>query len=226
MFSVNVFDLRNERQKYNNLMIAKELYCNSPSYSNLEKIANIKAVDRLLIELEIDYDDFLTECSNSIIYSKTVAVAIAKNATRQGKKDEAFIIDGISNAMKEYKFNIRSCGVNEYRPCKNGQMLSNGEFKNQNLNKDVDALKSVDGIFDGPKSGYIFAKIVIGDGGHQDNVLHEINQYIDWAKQYGESDKIYVMLIDGKEFGILKQKQTDNIWVVNHIEFQEKLIGN
>ena len=34
------------------------------------------------------------------------------------------------------------------------------------------------------------------------------------------------LLGDGKEFGILKQKQTDNIWVVNHIEFQEKLIGN
>jgi predicted metal-dependent peptidase len=54
----------------------------------------------------------------------------------------------------------------------------------------------------------------------------EINQYIDWAKQYGEPDKIYVMLIDGRKFGILKQKQTDNIWVVNHVEFQEKLIGN
>jgi hypothetical protein len=226
MFSVNVFDLRNERQKHNNLMIAQELCSNSPSYSDLEKIANIKAVDRLLSELEIDYDNFLTACSDNIIYSKTVAVAIAKNATRQGKKDEAFVINGIANALKEYGFNIRSCGVNEYRPCKNGQMLSNTEFRKQKLNKDVDALKSVDGIFDGPKSGYLFAKIVIGGGGHQDNVLHEINQYIDWAKQYGESDKIYVMLIDGKEFVILKQKQTDNIWVVDHIEFQEKLIGN
>ena len=104
-------------------------------------------------------------------------------------------------------------------------MLSLNDFKSKNLNKDVDALKSVDGIFDGPKSGYIFAKIVIGDGGHQDNVLHEINQYIDWAKTYGEENKIYVMLIDGKQFDVLKSKQTKNVWVVNTVEFQEKLIG-
>mgnify|MGYP003339127739 CR=1 FL=1 len=225
MFFVDVFDLRNERQKYNNKMVAEELYKNSPSYSELEKISNIKALDRLLDELEIDYDELLTECSKSVLYSKTVAVAIAKNATRQGKKDEAFVIDGIANAMKEYNYSIRSCGVNEYRPCKNGQMLSLNDFKSKNLNKDVDALKSVDGIFDGPKSGYIFAKIVIGDGGHQDNVLHEINQYIDWAKTYGEKDKVYVMLIDGKQFDVLKSKQTENVWVVNTVEFQEKLIG-
>jgi len=225
MFSFNASDLRNERQKYNNNLVAGELYKNSPSYSELEKIANIKAVDRLLDELEIDYDELLTECSKSVLYSKTVAVAIAKNATRQGKKDEAFVIDGIANVMKEYNYNIRSCGVNEYRPCKDGQMLSLNDFKSKNLNKNVDALKSVDGIFDGPKSGYIFAKIVIGDGGHQDNVLHEINQYIDWAKTYGEEDKIYVMLIDGKPFDVLESKQTTNVWVVNTVEFQEKLIG-
>ena len=52
-----------------------------------------------------------------------------------------------------------------------------------------------------------------------------MNQYIEWATKFGQKDKIYVMLIDGKEFPSLKEKQTDNIWVVNHIEFQERLIG-
>jgi hypothetical protein len=225
MFIADVSDLRKERQKYNNLLVANELCKNSPSRSDLESIANIKAVDRLLEELDMDYDEFLTQCADNLIYSKTVAVAIAKNSTRQGKKDESFIIDGVANAMKDYDYEMRCCGVNEYRPCKDGQMLSNKEFKKQKLNKDIDALKSVDGIFDGPKSGYIFAKVVIGDGGHQDNVLHEINQYIQWAETYGEKEKIYVMLIDGKPFDVLKSKQTENIWVVNHVEFQEKLIG-
>jgi len=225
MFFVNVFDLRNERQSYNNMLVAKELFENAPSYKELEKIANIKAVDRVLDTLEMDYDEFLTECAKSLIYSKTVAVAIAKNATRQGKADETFVIEGISDSMKKYNYTIRSCSVNELLPCKNGEMLSRVEFTRRRLNKDVDALKSVDGVFSGPKNGYIFAKIVIGDGGHQDNVLHEINQYIDWAKQYGEKDKIYVMLIDGKEFDVLKSKQEDNIWVVNMVQFQERLIG-
>jgi hypothetical protein len=225
MFNVDVSDLRKERQKYNNSLVADKLYNDSPSYSELDKIANIKAVDRLLDELEMEYDDLLTECANNHLYSKTVAIAIAKNSTRQGKKDESFVIDGIANAMKEYGYEIRCCGVNEYRPCKDGQMLTNEEFKKQQLNKDVDALKSVDGIFSGPKSGYIFAKVVIGDGGHQDNVLHEMNQYIQWATTHGDKNKIYVMLVDGKEFDVLKSKQTDNIWVVNHIEFQERLLG-
>jgi len=226
LFVADVSDLRKERQKYNIRMVAEELCNNSPSYLELEKIANIKAVNRLLEELELTYDDFLTECVDNYMYSKTVSFAISKNATRQGKKDESFIIEGIANSIKDYGYEMRCCGVNEYRPCKDGQMLSNQEFKKQNLNKDTDALKSVDGIFTGPKSGYIFAKVVVGDGGHQDNVLHELNQYIQWANEYGEEDKIYVMLVDGKEFDVLKSKQTENIWVVNHVEFQEKLIGN
>lgn len=225
MFQVDVFNLRSERQKHNNLLISKELYRNSPSYSQLEKTANIKAVDRMLDELEFSYDDLLTECSNSLVFSKIVAISISKTASRQGKKDESFIIDGVAGEMSKYNYKIRSCGVNEFRPCKNGEILTKKEFDEQSLNKDIDALKSIDGIFDGSKSGYIFAKIVIGDGGHQDNVLHEMNQYIEWATKFGQKDKIYVMLIDGKEFPSLKEKQTDNIWVVNHIEFQERLIG-
>jgi hypothetical protein len=225
MFTTDVADLRSERQKYNNYIIAEELNKNSPSYSELVKIANDKAIDRLLDELDFDYDDLLTECANSIVFSKTVAIAIAKNASRQGKKDESFIIDGVATEMKKYNYNIRCCGVDELRPCKNGKIMTKKEFKKENLNKDIHALKSIDGIFDGPKSGYIFAKIVIGAGGHQDNVLHEMNQYIEWAKEFGQEDKIYVMLIDGEEFASLKEKQTDNIWVVNHIEFQERLLG-
>lgn len=225
MFQVDVFNLRSERQKYNNLLIAKELHTNSPSYSELVKIANDKAIDRILDQLEFDYDDFLTECVNSVYFSKVVGIAIAKCASRQGTIDESFIIGGIAEEMVKYNYKIRSCGVNEFRPCNNGKIMSKQDFLNENLNKDIDALKSVDGIFDGPKSGYIFAKLVIGAGGHQDNVLHEMNQYIEWAKKFGQEDKIYVMLIDGKEFSSLKEKQTDNIWVVNHVEFQERLIG-
>ena len=224
-FTVDVSLLRKERQSHNNTLVALELYKNSPAYSEINKIANVKAVDRLINELEINYDDLLTECSKSLLYSKTVAFAISKNATRQGKKDEAFVIEGIAKAMKPHGYQIRCCHVNEFRPSKNGKMLTHKEVKQNNLNKNIDTLKSVDGVFSGPLTGYIFAKIVIGEGGHQDNVLHEINQYIDWAKSYGEDDKVYVMLIDGKEFDVLKFKQTKNIWVVNTAEFQRRLIG-
>ena len=224
MFFTNVSELRNERQKSNNENVANELFYNSPSFSDLEKIANIKAVERLLNELKIDYDEFLTECSRSFVYSKTVAFAIAKNATRQGKKDEIAIIEGIANAMRDYGYTIQLCGTNELRPCKDGQMRNEYQFKKDNLNKKIDSLKSVDAIFNGPRNGYIFAKNVIGDGGHQDNVVKEIDQYMEWAQNYGENDKIYVMLIDGKSFDVLRSRETHNIWVVNTVEFQERLI--
>lgn len=224
MFSVDVLNLRNERQKSNYQLISNELHYNSPLYSHLAKIVNKKALNRLLEELDYEYDDLLTECARDMSYSKTAAMVISKSACRQSKLDEAFIISGISEAMKSYGYQMRTCTTNEFRPCKTGEILSRSQVKKLKLNKDIDCLKSVDGIFTGSKNGYIFAKIVIGNGGHQDNVLHEINQYIDWAKEFGDPNKFYVMLIDGEEFSSLRKKQTENIWVVNHVEFQERLI--
>jgi len=225
MFQVDVFKLRKDRQNENYKAIAHELYHNSPTYKELVKIANDKAIDRVLEQLEYDYDEFLTECANSIAFSSVVAVAIAKGSSRQGTLDERKIINGIASEMSQYGYKIRCCGVNELRPCNNGKIMTKEEFKQENLNKDIHAHKSIDGVIDGTKSGYIFAKIVIGKGGTQDNVLKEMNQYIEWAKKFGQKDKIYVMLIDGEEFVSLKEKQTDNIWVVNHVEFQERLLG-
>lgn len=225
MFSVDVSNLRPERQKFNILKLAKELYHNSPSYKKLAKISNIKQVKNWLNIHDYEYDDLLTACSQSLDYSKNVAFGIAKRACRQGKLDEQLIINGIADEMEQHGFNIRICGTNELRPCNDGRILSHDEVKRERLNIDTQCQKTIDGIFDGLRSGYIFAKVVIGKGGHQTNVLKEINGYVDWALQHGVPDKIYVMLIDGKVLNCVKQKQTDNVWVVNHIEFQEKLLG-
>ena len=91
-------------------------------------------------------------------------------------------------------------------------------------------MKSLDGVISGEKTGYIFAKIVFGEGGHQDNVFHEAAQFGDWANEYGDKDKVYVLLIDtnlDKKYNLLKEKyDSDNVWVVNHIELQERLGAN
>ena len=81
----------------------------------------------------------------------------------------------------------------------------------------------------GKMNGWIFAKVCMGSGGHQDNVFHEAVQYCDWVKEYGKKDEIYVALIDTDLdwFATIKEtyKRQENILIVDHIEFQEWMIN-
>jgi hypothetical protein len=50
-------------------------------------------------------------------------------------------------------------------------------------------------------NGWIFAKVVIGKGGHQDNVYEETNNLCEWILQYNKIhnkgiDEIFIILID------------------------------
>lgn len=50
-------------------------------------------------------------------------------------------------------------------------------------------LKSFDVKINGKIAGWVFAKIVIGNGGHQDNVFEE-------TCNFGDKNDIYIVLID------------------------------
>jgi len=86
----------------------------------------------------------------------------------------------------------------------------------------------MDAKISGKINGWIFAKVCMGSGGHQDNVFHEAVQYCDWAKEYGNDDEIYVALIDTDLdwFATIKDtyKKHKNILIVNHVEFQEWML--
>jgi len=104
--------------------------------------------------------------------------------------------------------------------------LNKAEFQESGLDK-LECLKSIDGVINGGVEGYIFAKICFGEGGHQDNVFHEAAHFADWAQQYGEEGKVYVILIDTdltNKFDRLKfNYDSDTVWVVDHVEFQQRL---
>ena len=79
-------------------------------------------------------------------------------------------------------------------------------------------------------NGYIAAKVAYGAGGHQDNVFEEMDTIADWWKKY-KSDTLEILVIlietDLKEkFDRLNTKyiNLDNIFVFNHIEFQQYMI--
>jgi hypothetical protein len=222
IFRIDVNNIRSERQ-LNNDKIAFEILFNKTPYEKLSKFININALDRILNEENLTYDEFLNKCNNEFII-RAFARLISINASRQGKIDEKFIIDGINKAMTKYGFNIKSCDVNSIRFCNDGRILDSENFKKEKLDKDKDSMKSIDGIIEGKKNGYIFAKLKIGEGGHQDNVLRESISFIDWVNKFGKSENLYVVLVDGENLNKIKEYETENIWIVNHIEFQEKLM--
>ena len=73
--------------------------------------------------------------------------------------------------------------------------MINTDIKKRNIDLS-ECLKSFDGKITGLISGWIFAKIVIGSGGHQDNVFEEANNLCEWIIKFSDINDIYIILID------------------------------
>jgi hypothetical protein len=78
----------------------------------------------------------------------------------------------------------------------------------------------------------MFAKIVYGNGGHQDNVFDEANNLCEWiVKFHKNTDLLFVLIIDTNlliKFNKLKDnyKEITNIIISNHFDFQNYIISN
>lgn len=231
---------KNSRQ---NLQIHNDMeaenYLNN-LHSNVEKINTI-ALNRIL---EQYYKrGFIKEPSvdclrRSLINNPLAVVSIAKNisinASRQGTKTEKAILEGIKNSLENKNSNIEfnplpAGGSQALRPVSSGGFIRANKVSKEKNSSEY--LKTIDASFkisleNETKTGYVFAKVVEGKGGHQDNVQKEAAAFIGWAKQ--ESHKnIYVVLLDsssGNDYSFLKSNLPDNIWVVNHKELQEKIL--
>jgi len=230
MFATDLSRVRTLRQKKTNKALA-ELLCHAEGLSDkdLKPYINFKAFDRLADLYETDRQDLYYKCTGNYDYALAVANGCAIEASRQGSKDERFVLEEIDKVTKGFGVYIKPLNNQDLRPTKDGRFLTKEQFRSlerQGLTK-LDCLKSIDGIISGEVDGYIFAKIVFGEGGHQDNVFHEAAQFGDWANEYGEEGKIYVLLIDTdlkNKYNLLKEKyDSENVWVVNHIELQKRL---
>ena len=227
MFRSDLSKIRTVRQYKTNNSLA-ELLAHSESFGekDLKFSINFKSLDRLAEQLNTDRNYLYEKCKSDYEYALTLAHGCSILSSRQGSKDETFVLDEINKASSAYGIYIQSLNNQDLRPTKDGRLLNKTEFKVSKLSK-LDCLKSVDGVINGKVEGYIFAKIVFGEGGHQDNVFHEAAQFGDWARKYAKEDKIYVILVDSdlqNKYNELKEKyDSDNVWVVNHIEFQQRL---
>lgn len=216
-------NLRNERQNINNKIVFDAIISND-IYSFNNNI-NHNELNRLLQDTNLTLEELFKECKENHLINKLVSRQISINSSRQGCKDELIQINICSIFAKNYGIIIDKLDINAYRPTKDGKIISKKEFKNLNITLD-NCLKSFDAKISGKINGWIFAKIVFGIGGHQDNVFEEADNLCNWIIKYkNNTDEIYVFLIDTDlyhKYKILQNKYliNKNIIITNHYDFQ------
>lgn len=225
---LNYKNLRNERQKTNNNIVFNSIINNNEISNNN---INYKELECLLEDLNLTKEELIIECKNNTILAKVISRQISIKSSRQGIKDEELQINTCNIIANQLGIIIEKLDVNSFRPVKDGRIITKKELKKFNISLN-DCLKSFDAKINGKINGWIFAKIIYGNGGHQDNVFEEADSLCNWIITYNKHlDDLYVLLIDTDldyKFSKLKNKYSNysNILITNHYDFQLYLIDN
>lgn len=224
----NFKDIRNIRQTNNNKIVYESL--RDGNFKTLYKNINHKEYKRTLEDLEITEEKFVSKCKDDNLFAQLASRSISKNASRQGSKDEIEQLRTCNVTAEKCGVSIENLTGTEFRPTKDGYIVSKDEMKMKQIQKDC-CLKSFDAKISGKLSGFITAKVAYGSGGHQDNVFEEMDTIAEWWKKYKpESEEFLIILIDTDlitKFTSIKEKYSNvnNIKVFNHIEFQQYIIS-
>jgi hypothetical protein len=221
---LDILNLRQERQAKNDKLCLKSL-----SNKDLSKNINKKSFELVLKILDLSACQILNKCEKDAYFAKLLASKVSISASRQGVKDEILQINCCNNTSSKFGIFFNKLDSNEFRPSKNGGIVSSTQMKHLNISKN-DCLKSFDAKIDGKINGWLFAKIVIGNGGHQDNVFEEASQICEWVQNFGCEKELYVVLIDTDNLTKLQKLQEKfqsvNLLVGNHITVQNYFIQN
>lgn len=229
-------NLRNTRQATNNMLVHEAIQSNN--MSKFDKLINEKELQRVLEELDnISKTELIDMCMSNKVLSKVLSGRISKKASRQGTKDEMTQIDVCNSTASKVGVHIENLSVFAYRPTKNGDIIElkkTASDDTYNTTHKDECLKSFDAKISGKVNGWVIAKITYGSGGHQDNVMEELDSYCKWVKTYRpvQTDKekeLFVILWDTdlrKQFDTLKNKYIDcpNILITDHYEFQNYIL--
>ena len=217
-FTFNAKEIRKLRQRENVKKCFNDKFHNKKWY-NPEALKRFIEHYNEISNNEISIFDIRKD--ESLLHHASLYCAL--DASRQGTKDETVIINGIDDVYKNIR--IEDLSATAYRPMNNGQVMTENIMKFNDLTKE-DGLKTFDFKISGNIEGWGTAKVCMSSGGHQDNVMREIIDFIDWSNKHNEPNKKYVALLDGDghNFDMLKNKvKQSNIWIVDHIDFQNKL---
>lgn len=225
--SIDFENIRSYRQEKNITQLKD--YILDDNRNEIKKNMNPKAFQRMLYYTKMTEDEMLKKCRDDILFCISICVNIAKNASRQGCKDEKLQIDICNSVAKECGVNIEDLSATAFRPTKDGVILSQKEKIEGGISNDC-CLKSFDAKITGKMNGWITAKVVNGNGGHQDNVFEEMDTIAAWWETYkSNADDKLVILVDTNlhnKLSRIKEKYTDikNIIVCNHVELQRYII--
>lgn len=182
-----------------------------------------------------DTEKLLQYCRSDDRFARLLAGRISKNASRQGTKDEELQLSTCNLTTSKYGVYIENLTTTAFRPTKCGSIISGDQCVSTHVEDTTkfmktDCLKSFDGRISGKISGWIFAKVVYGTGGHQDNVFEEAHTFCHWVKKFGRADQLYVVLIDTdlvSAFQTLKNAflGIDHLLIANHIDFQKYIVS-
>ena len=192
-------------------------------------IINSKAMQRAVDFVEISQNELIVEARKNKLIAKLLAMTVALNASRQGTKDESMVIEGVAAALSPSGVSIRNLSVDEKIPIRGtSQTLSRKEARARYDKSDM--LKSFDffGQIEETNQKILgFAKICLGSGGHQDNVYHETREVVEWCREFGAKENLYVFMIDTDDesgkFERLETAEHESIWICNHKTFQQRI---
>jgi len=221
-------NIRELRQKETNQKIIHNILNDNPIDDYINPIEFGRVIDELS-SVGLKQEDIIIKCKNDNVFATVFAGRIAKKTSRQGSNDEKLQIDVCNQLAVNFGINIENLSATAFRPTKDGNILSECEYKSCNIRKDM-CLKSFDAKISGKIDGWVFAKVVYGKGGHQDNVFEEADILCDWITKYRKNE-IYVILIDTdllQKFDALKTKYANNegLLIMNHTDFQQYIIDN
>ena len=240
-------NLREERQRINNEMVYDSIYKND--MKSFYKYVNVKELERVLSEQNMckdiavggeahnnfDTDKLIQYCRGNPRFARLLSGRISKNASRQGTKDEELQLSTCNLTTSKYGVYIENLTATAFRPTKCGSIITGDQCVSSPVGDTRkfmknDCLKSFDGRISGKISGWIFAKVVYGMGGHQDNVFEEAHTFCHWVKKFGKTDQLYVVLIDTdlvSAFQSLKNafEGIDHLLITNHVDFQKYIVS-
>ena len=199
-FKVDSFkNLRIKRQRENDKRCADSLFTDCTNDKAKKRLYDrLKEDQPDLFQSNSDIDKYMTE---NVVARQISGMQLAMNASRQGSLDETHVIHGLKQSLESRlsDFFMDNLSTHAKVPIKSsGNVLPRKEAKK--IHGKTDMLKSFD--FEGEVRGknfYGFAKVLVGKGGHQDNVFHEASSLIEWVDHHNKNDSIYILLLDFEE---------------------------
>ena len=226
---IDIHNIRIERQKRNDILASQSIIDKKLTKKNI----NIKEYKRLIKSYEekgYTEKDILDKCEVDDMFLHSISRNISINASRQGTRDELLQLITVNSTSSKFGICIEKLNKDDFIPTKNGKIVCKSDVIKESIKK-IECLKSFDARISGKIEGWVSAKLVIGKGGHQDNVFEEEDTLCAWFMNFGGKEQRLIVLIDTDLFPKVeelkeKYKNIENILIGNHEEVQRYIIDN